>query len=202
MFRMSSVNVNSKGSAAVYSVREAGPAFPSPPVSCVEHHFQWMCQFADWCQPRLANFKANLHHCEYFISVFYMQDPNDESCLALLWSRKDLVWGQESRTTLPSVCSSDVVFSLIHSPGELEFITITHCMYLTLLRWPLQRPEAVLQGGGRIETCLGLGARTGLQPQQRVQTRKQGKAQSQEQGNYDIETKIFKRSFSLSIWAT
>lgn len=59
-------------------------------------------------------------------------------------AEKDLVWGQESRTALPSACSLDVVFSLTRSLGELEFITIPHFMYLTLLCSPLQRPEAVL----------------------------------------------------------
>ena len=89
MLRTLSMNVDSKGNTALYSIREAKAVFPIPPASCFEHHFQWMCQFGGWCQPGLADFKASLHHCEYFVSVFYMQDQNDESCLVLLWSRKD-----------------------------------------------------------------------------------------------------------------
>lgn len=60
-----------------------------------------MCQLGGWWEPRLVDFKASLHHSEYFNSVFYMQEQNEESWLVFLWSRKDLVWGQESLIILP-----------------------------------------------------------------------------------------------------
>lgn len=124
MLRMSSMDVNSKGNAVVYCFcREAKAAFPIPTVSCFEHHFQWMCQFGEWCEPRSTDFKASSHHCKYFISVFCMQDQNDESWLVLLWSRKDLVLGQNSLTTLPNVffmlCFPLLTYSLTHSLTHL-----------------------------------------------------------------------------------
>lgn len=146
MLRVASMNVNSKGNAVVYSFREVKAAFLIPTVSSFEHHFQWMCQFGDWCEPRLADFKASLHHCEYFISVFCMQGQNDESWLVLLWSRKYLVLGQESLTTLLNIFFNvlSLTDSLTHSLGKLECITIYHCISLALLSWRLGGPETVV----------------------------------------------------------
>ena len=139
MLRASSMNVDSKGNAALYSIREAKAAFPIPPVSCFEHHFQWLCQFGGWCQPGLADFKASLYHCEYFMSVFYMQDQNDESCLFLLWSRKDCLGSRLRDKFTIFFFFFYVVFSLTLSLGALEFTPVIHCRYLTLLHWPLRR---------------------------------------------------------------
>lgn len=55
---------------------------------------------------------------------------------------EELVLGQESLTTLPNVFfrvvfsfTHSLINSLTYSLGELEFITISHCMYLVLLSW-------------------------------------------------------------------
>ena len=122
MLRASSMNVDSNGNAALYSIREAKAAFPIPPVSCFEHHFQWLCQFGGWCQPGLADFKASLYHCEYFMSVFYMQDQNDESCLFLLWSRKDCL-GSRLRDK----------FTIFFSFSMLCFHSLCHLEHLNSL---------------------------------------------------------------------
>lgn len=70
---------------------------------------------------------------------FCTQDQNDESWLVLLWSRKYLVLGQESLTTLPNIFFNVLSLpdSLTHSLGKLECITIYHCTSLALLNWRL-----------------------------------------------------------------
>lgn len=54
------------------------------------------------------------------------------------------VWGQDSGTNLPIFFFFFyVVFSLTRSLGALEFTTVIHCTYLTLLHWPLWRTACV-----------------------------------------------------------
>ena len=52
------------------------------------------------------------------------------------------VWDQDSGTNLPIFFLFFffyVVFSLTLSLGALEFTSVIHCRYLTLLHWPLRR---------------------------------------------------------------
>lgn len=174
---MASTSVNSKGNALVYFFKEAKAGFPIPTVSYFEHLFRWMCQFGEWCEPRLADFKASLHHREYFISVFCMQDQNDENWHILLWSRKHLVLGRESLTTLPNVFFN-AVFSLTHSLTWKAWIYYRQSLHL---------PQSAQLGALGTRSCgirsrqlaravLWLQFMTGLQPQWRVFLEIQGKS--------------------------
>ena len=232
MLTASSMNVDSKGNAALYSIREAKAAFPIPPVSCFEHHFQWLCQFGGWCQPGLADFKASLHHCKYFMSVFYMQDQNDESCLVLLWSRKDCL-GSRLRDKFTNFFSFFLFLCCVftHSVTWSTWIHFCHSLQISHSS-PLAPsensmsvcsvPQSCLTVGPHVLFCSwnspgksngvgchfllqgllptqvltrvvwGLGIRTGLQPQQRVQTRKPRQKNSPRNWAI-IEIEIFKK---------
>lgn len=105
---------------------------------------------------------------------FCMKDQNDESWLVLLWSRKDLVLGQESLTTLPNIFFNvlSLTDSLTHSLGKLEFIITYHCINSSaqleaLGTWSCGIRRRLLE-----RSVLELEFRTGVQLQKRVQIRK------------------------------